>query len=374
MNSPETNGHAAHEPHPEGGDDAGQESLHPAKQHDPGVSTVYDYLLYGLSLPERALRSTGALVGGTLRKSSELLLPRAFRNSQSYRLFLQQMLDFVVEDVGGVQRDQDAPPSAAGVDNFVAKKAVANFIDLASLATVYMSPLLMLALLSDVAYGSQSYLKEFSKELKEQGVIDQHSTIDNAADLLSAVRDASAVGSEAFSVPPLTLKELKKTIEQTQSAIKSMSPSQLIPQAEAKRLWNDIHATAQREQVGVLHVSGAMTMYVLNRAGKVGRGALSTVKVTGSLLDQHIFDYYLDGLKDIRAKGLYASITESSKPYIEAVWRNFANSKRTITQDVFSGRLLLRIWRALRNRMSRRKRRSGSNENETGSKTDPSSP
>jgi hypothetical protein len=73
-----------------------------------------------------------------------------------------------------------------------------------------MSPLLMLALLSDVAYGSQSYLKEFSKELKEQGVIDQHSTIDNAADLLSAVRDASAVGSEAFSVPPLTLKELKK--------------------------------------------------------------------------------------------------------------------------------------------------------------------
>jgi hypothetical protein len=110
MNSPETNGHAAHEPHPEGGDDAGQESLHPAKQHDPGVSTVYDYLLYGLSLPERALRSTGALVGGTLRESSELLLPRAFRNSQSYRLFLQQMLDFVVEDVGGVQRDQDAPP------------------------------------------------------------------------------------------------------------------------------------------------------------------------------------------------------------------------------------------------------------------------
>lgn len=357
MNKPE-GGEKTVSPQTASGTDDALETPDSARHDDPGISKVYDYLLYGLSLPERALRSTGALVGGTLRESSELLLPRAFRNSQSYRLFLQQMLDFLVEDVGGVERNKNSAPSAAGVDNFVAKKAVANFIDLASLATVYMSPLLILALLSDVAYGSQSYLKEFSKELKAQGVIDQQSTIDNAADLLSAVRDASAVGSEALSIPPLTLKELKKTIEQTQSAIKSMNPTQLIPQGEAKRLWEEIHATAQRENVGVLQVSGAMGMYVLNRAGKAGRGALSTVKVAGSLVDRHIFDYYLDGLKDIRNKGLYVSITESSKPYVDAVWRNFAIRKSTITQDLFSGRLLVRIFRALRERLSRRKRRS----------------
>jgi hypothetical protein len=355
VNNPETDDRSGQEDQAASSNTSDQQSLHPTRQDDPGVTNVYNYLLYGLSLPERAIRSTGALMGGTLRESSELLLPRAFRNSQSYRLFLQQMLDFVVEDIGGVPRDKDAPASAAGVDNFVAKKAVANFIDLASLATVYMSPLLLLALLSDVAYGSQAYLKEFSKELKEQGIIGENSTIDNAADLLSAVRDASAVGSEALSIPPLTLKELKITIEQTQNAIKSMKPAQLIPQAEAKRLWDEIHATARREKVGVLQVSGAMGMYVLNRAGNAGRGALSTVKVAGGLVDRHIFNYYQDGLKDIRTKGLYASITESSKPYIDAVWRNFAIGKSTITQDLFSGRLLLRIWRAIRDRLFRRR-------------------
>jgi len=151
VNNPETDDRSGQEDQAASSNTSDQQSLHPTRQDDPGVTNVYNYLLYGLSLPERAIRSTGALMGGTLRESSELLLPRAFRNSQSYRLFLQQMLDFVVEDIGGVQRDKDAPASAAGVDNFVAKKAVANFIDLASLVTVYMSPLLLLALLSDVA-------------------------------------------------------------------------------------------------------------------------------------------------------------------------------------------------------------------------------
>lgn len=103
------------------------------------------------------------------------------------------------------------------------------------------------------------------------------------------------MGSDALSIPPLTLKELRNTIAQTQIASQSMKPAQLIPQAEAKRLWDEIHATARREEVGVLQVSGAMGMYVLNRAGKAGRGALSTFKVAGSLVDQHIFDYYLFG-------------------------------------------------------------------------------
>ena len=47
----------------------------------PEPSSVTEYLLYGLSLPERTLRSTSAVVGGALRESTGLLVPQAFRSS-----------------------------------------------------------------------------------------------------------------------------------------------------------------------------------------------------------------------------------------------------------------------------------------------------
>ena len=55
---------------------------------DPGIRSIYEYLTYGLSLPERALRSTSAMVGGALRESASLLVPQAFRDSKSYTCLL----------------------------------------------------------------------------------------------------------------------------------------------------------------------------------------------------------------------------------------------------------------------------------------------
>ena len=65
---------------------------------DPGFSQVYQYMMFGLSLPERALRSTSALVGGALTESAGLLIPQAFRNSKSYEVFVHQMLDFMIHE------------------------------------------------------------------------------------------------------------------------------------------------------------------------------------------------------------------------------------------------------------------------------------
>ncbi len=70
----------------------------------PEANSVLNYMLYGLSLPERALRSTSAMVGGALHESAAMLVPNAFKSSKSYTLFVQQMLDFMANDIGGVER------------------------------------------------------------------------------------------------------------------------------------------------------------------------------------------------------------------------------------------------------------------------------
>ena len=310
---------------------------------DPGFSQVYQHMMFGLSLPERALRSTSALVGGALTESAALLVPQAFRNSKSYEVFVHQMLDFMIHDVGGVDGD-DAQSEDPKVEGFVARKAIGSFVDLAGMATLHLSPLTVLAIVSDVAYGSQVYLHELSSELKEAGVIAEDTTIDHAADLLEALSNTSNKTASAFDMPPISVDGLRETIEQTREAATGLDATRLIPQSEMKQMWNEMHDIAVKEHVSLLDVSSTMSLYTLNKVGQVGQGALSTVKVAGNMFDRHIFNHYRSGLNDIQEKGLYVTLAESSGPYIAAVWENFSTDKATVTEDLLSGRLIGRAW------------------------------
>lgn len=314
---------------------------------DPGFASVRDYLLYGLSLPERALRSASSLVGGALRESASLLVPQSFRSSKTYTIMVQQMLDFMAEDVGGVRRaEQNA--DAAPVENFVARRAVGNFIDLAGLATLHLSPMLVLAVVSDVAHGSQVYLKELAGELKREGVIDEVSTIDNVDDLLAAVSETANTAAGAFSTPPLSLDGLKQTIDDARNASTGVDPTAVLPQAEVRRLWDEIHEVATSQGVHPLAISSAMTLYSLDKIGNVGAGALSGVRAAGAMVNRHVLEHYRTALSEIATNGLYATLAKTSQPYIEAVWLNFSTDKPTVTEDLLSGKLIGRAFGTVR--------------------------
>lgn len=316
---------------------------------DPGAAKVRDFLLYGLSLPERALRSASGVVGGTLRESAALLVPRAFRNSRTYSIMIQQSLDFLVEDVAGVER---AAVAADQTKDFVARKAVGSFIDMASLATLHLSPMLLLAVVGDVAYGSRAYLHELGADLKRTGVIDEESTIDSVDDLLAAVGGAAAATAGSFNAPPISVEGLKRTVEDTRAAVGRIDPTKVIPQPELRRLWDEIHQVAVNEGLNPVAVSGAITLRALGTIASLGRGALSTATAAGTLFDRHVLEHYTGALGEIRDRGVYASLRETSRPYLNAVWDNFSAKRTTLTEDLFSGRLLGRAWKGVRRWMT----------------------
>ncbi len=322
-----------------------QAAADPTLVSTPDENPVGRFLFYTLSLPERAVRSTVSLAGGTLREATDLLVPRSFQNSRTYQVMVKQTLDFLVEDVGGVEREMPEGTEGANqkIDNFVARKAVGNFVETASLLTFHVSPLTVLAVLSDVAYGSTSYLRELGDELKKQGIIDESSTISNADELLEAVAQASGETSRVFDTPPLSVEGLKETINQTRSAVAKMDPRKLMPQKELERMWLEMRDIAGQEDVSLLTVSGTMTMHALGKVANVGRGALTSVRVAGNLFDRHVLDHYETALAEIRAKGVFATLRESSGPYIQAVWNNFSAEKETVTEDVVSGRFFGRM-------------------------------
>ena len=315
---------------------------------DPSVASVYQYLMYGLSLPERAIRTTAATVGGAIHESATLLVPQAFRDSKTYNVFVHQMIEMLANDVGGVERKTDSTNADQADDgltqDFVARKAVGSFVDLAGLATLHVSPLTVLAIVSDVAYGSKTYLHELSEELKREGVVDEHSTINSAGELLDAIAKTSSDTADQFDKPPLSVQGLAETIQQTTDQLSNLDPTLILPESEINRLWTDMQVMANRENVNLFEISSAMTMYTLDNVSTVTKGALTTVRVTGQLLDREVFEHYRKGLNQIQQKGLYGMLAETSEPYIKAVWFNFSSDRPTLTEDIVSGKLASRVW------------------------------
>ena len=87
-------------------------------------------MVFGLSLPERTVRSAAALVSGAAGESVALLVPRSFQDSKSYRVFVQQMLDMLSHDVGGVKKATAAADELTKIEvaeNYVAKKTIGTF-------------------------------------------------------------------------------------------------------------------------------------------------------------------------------------------------------------------------------------------------------
>jgi len=309
------------------------------QQGDPSEQSVRKFLLYSLSLPERAVRGTSGLVGGALKHSAGLLIPRAFQDSRTYTLLVRATLDFMIQDIAGVAQPANAEDGTPPVDQYVARKTVGSFLDLAGMATLHLSPMLVLAVVSDVAYGSKSYLQELSQELKQRGLIDERSSIDNAGDLLDAVASASGVTASALDAPPISVDGLRETISQTREAVGRLDVRKVIPQAEMERMWSEMHELATEEGLDMMAVSSAMTLHSLGKIGQLGQGALSGVRVAGNLFDRQIVTHYRLALGDLQTNGFYATLARTSAPYIEAVWENFSSAKDTWTEQLLTGRL-----------------------------------
>ena len=145
------------------------------------------------------MRSTIGLAAGAAKETAEFLVPQAFQDSKTYEIVVRNSLRFLTQDVGGAANETE---DATEVEDYLARKAVGNFVDLAGLATLHLSPLWLLAIVSDIAYGSKSYVLELADELKKKGLIDESSTIHNVDDVLEAIQNASGKAANTFDMSP----------------------------------------------------------------------------------------------------------------------------------------------------------------------------
>lgn len=313
----------------------------------PPERSFFDALKYGVSLPERLVRSAAGLTAGTAKELAELLVPRSFQDSKTYEVVVRNSLNFVIANVGGVNLpvDPNAPPPP---ENFVARKAVGNFMDFAGIATLHTSPLWVLAIVSDLAYGTKSYMQELARELQNQGLIDDASTIHKVDDLLAAVQKASGTAASSLDQPPLSVDELKASLDQTRQALMGVDPRTLFPEAEIARFWGDMKSLATKEDVSLLGVSGVVAMQTISTVKAVSQGTLTGVVVAGQIVNRAIFSHYIDSLSRINQQGLFQTLQNTYEPYVDAVWNNFHHDKRTWTESLLETSTYRTAWTTLK--------------------------
>ncbi|MBQ18834.1 MAG: hypothetical protein CMJ65_17140 [Planctomycetaceae bacterium] len=303
------------------------------------VDSLGQYLFFGLSLPERAVRSAVGLAAGTAKETAEFLVPQAFQDSRTYGIVVRNSLRFLTEEIGGVESSDDSEPP---VEGYLARKAVGNFVDLAGWASLSCSPVWLLAVVSDVAYGTKSYVRELADELQEKGLIDEDSTINGIDDLLAAIQGATGETAGMFDTPPLSIDDLKATLTATRQSLESADISQIVPESEMAKYWEEMKGISAAEDVSLLGVSGALTMLTMQKVSTVGQGALTGLQVAGGLVNRHMVGHYFDSLKTVKEQGIYKTLRDTSEPYIDAVWTNFSVEQETWTEELLSGRAISR--------------------------------
>lgn len=294
------------------------------------------FAAYALSLPERISRIAVGSLAGIFKGISELLLPEAVRQTKLCQVLLNKSLRYLIQEVGAVHDVYAA--SEAVPPNYVARKFVGNFMELAGILTLRASPVWILALVSDVSGGTKIFLREFAEELKRAKLLDPETNIDTVDQLLDGLQSFSGKIADQIDTPPLSVEELRETVKYLREEARAFNLRRVVKSEEMDSMIEDMKEVARKEDKSLYEISAAMAMSAVNQLQRSGRRAVTGLRVGRALLDRTIFKYYARALKDLSRRGYYRHIARSSKPYLRAIGRHLAWRNITWTERYFLSR------------------------------------
>ena len=264
-----------------------------------------------VSLPERAVRSLVAVLGGAVHEAAELVLPRFARRSRLYEATAKNLLRIAIELVGSVERPLEQHAPAA--DELAKRKAAGNALELGSIAAFGFSPLWLLAAAADVAHGSRVYLEALTAELRRAGVLREGAEIETVDDLLGALEGASGTTARLVDIPPLELSQLRRSLGELRA-----SAGELPRPDELAALYRGLRRTAARERRPLLEVSAGMGLAFLTSARHVGR--------------DHLVAPYGEDWEPLRREGFAAYARRVAGPYGAALAGHFDPERPSWTE------------------------------------------
>jgi hypothetical protein len=295
---------------------------------------------YLLSLPERLLRSLGALSGGLLKELGDVALPAAIRRTVLYRTMVGVTLRFLIEDVGEVEGVY--PSEGKLAENFVLQRTASHGIELMGILAFRASPVWVLAALADVTGGGQRLIREIVDSLKEEGLLEGDGHFETMDQVLGGLEKSSARLAMNLNLPPMDVAGLRSEWDALRTELKSIPPERVPALDRLERTWEDLRASAQAQEKSVFAVASLMAISSLAHVPAnvvwLSKAARSAARRTGGMVGEALLDHYSVALDEISKAGFGAYWKGEFRPYLRAAAEQFAPEHPSLTERLFRRR------------------------------------
>jgi hypothetical protein len=289
---------------------------------------------YLLSLPERLIRSTVGLGAGVAREVSEVALPDGVRSSQLYRNLVDATLQFLIEQVGGVEgvyRIDDALP-----DNFLARRSAGNAIEILGIVAFRASPVWILAALADLCGMGRHLIPEVTEALKAQGLLEKETQFTTVDQMLDGLERTSTHLAATVNAPPLDVKSLRAEWETLREDARHLPQASLPSRESISAVWADLKAESVRQERSIFETSSVMAVSAARALPGGVRWLSASARVgaarTGQVFAAALLDHYRQTLSEIEQVGYLTYAGRQFRPYIRAAADQFSPKRRTLTQ------------------------------------------
>src|SRR5437763_11222832 len=215
-----------------------------------GSAPPYKYIL---SLPERVLRSLGAVSGGLLREIGNVALPAGVRRTTLYRTMVDVALRFLIEEVGQVEGVY--PSEGRLAENFLLKRTASHGIELLGILAFHASPVWVLAALADATGGGRKLIQEISQALKEEGLLDRERRFESMDQILDGLEKTSAHLATTLNLPPVDIPGLRREWLQLKEELRTIPPKNMPALERVERIWEELRESASRQDRSIFTVS-----------------------------------------------------------------------------------------------------------------------
>jgi len=289
---------------------------------------------YVLSLPERVVRSLGALSGGLLREIGNVALPASVRRTTLYRTMVEVALRFLIEEVGQVEGVFPNEQTLAG--NFLLKRTASHGIELLGILAFHASPVWVLAALADATGGGRKLIREISQALEEEGLVEPGARFETVEQVLDGLEKTSGHLATTLNLPPVDIPTLRREWAQLKEEVRAIPPKDVPAIERVESVWDKMNQTAREQSRPVFVVSSLMAVSTVAHLPAnvvwLSRAARSAARRTGKVLGEAILDHYSDVLTEIQTTGFIEYWRREFRPYLRAAAIQFVPAHESLTE------------------------------------------
>jgi hypothetical protein len=228
-------------------------------------------------------------------------------------------------------------------NDFVARRAAGNAVEVLGVVAFRASPVWVLAALADLAGLGRRVIPEVAASLKARGLLEESAQFTTVDNILDGLQRTSGRLASTINAPPLNVAELREEWAALRADARALRSGRLPSADTILDLWAQLQAESARQERSVFETSSLMAVSaaralpkgVLRLGASAGVGAARSGQVLGAAL----LDDYRRTLGELREVGYAAYARRQLRPYLRAAIDQFSRTRPTLTERLLRKRV-----------------------------------